>query len=86
MAARGRPAGFKMTDEHRAKISNSNILNALIEHIQGTREMSGTQVTAGLGLLKKVMPDLATLQHTGEDGGPLIVEAIVRTIVDPATR
>ena len=58
-----------MTEEHRAKIKNSNILNALIEHVEGSREMSATQVSAGLGLLRKVMPDLAsTAIENGEDG------------------
>lgn len=55
-----------MTDEHRVKIQNSNILNALIEHATGKREMSATQVSAGLGLLKKVMPDLAAVEHSGQ--------------------
>ncbi len=58
MAERGRSAGFRMTNEHRLKIKNSNILNALIEHVEGKREMSATQVTAGVALLKKVLPDL----------------------------
>ena len=48
-----------MSDEHRVKIQNSNILSALIAHACGERDMSATQVSAGLGLLKKVMPDLA---------------------------
>lgn len=55
-----------MSDEHRVKIQNSNILNALIEHVQGEREMSATQVSAGLGLLKKVMPDLSAAENTTE--------------------
>ncbi len=61
MAARGRGRlkGFKMTDEHRAKISQSQILKCLVDHAIGKREMSATQITAGLGLLRKVMPDLA---------------------------
>jgi len=71
MSERGRQPGFKMTDEHRGKIKNSNILNALIEHVEGTREMSATQVSAGLGLLRKVMPDLASTAVTGEDEGPI---------------
>jgi hypothetical protein len=62
MAARGRTAGFVMSAEHRVKIQNSNILNALIEHAQGDREMSATQVSAALGLLRKIMPDLAAMQ------------------------
>ena len=59
MAERGRQPGFRMSEEHRVKIQNSNILSALIAHACGEREMSATQVSAGLGLLKKVMPDLA---------------------------
>lgn len=58
MAERGRKPGFRMSNEHRVKIQNSNILNALIEHVEGIREMSASQVSAGLGLLKKVLPDL----------------------------
>lgn len=48
-----------MPEEHRAKIANSNILNALIEHVEGRREMSATQVSAALGLLRKCLPDLS---------------------------
>lgn len=65
MAARGRSPGFSMSNEHRDKIRNSNILNALIEHASGEREMSPSQVTAGLGLLRKVMPDLAATELSG---------------------
>ena len=73
MASRGRKAGFRMSDEHRVKIQNSNILNSLIEHVEGKREMSATQVSAGLGLLKKVLPDLSSVELSGEGGGPLQV-------------
>jgi len=66
MAARGRTPGFQMGNAHRVKIQNSNILNALIEHASGEREMSSTQVSAGLGLLKKVMPDLSSVELSGE--------------------
>lgn len=63
-----------MSEEHRVKIQNSNILNALIEHVEGIREMSATQVSAGLGLLRKVMPDLATTTIQGDEGGgPLTI-------------
>lgn len=68
--ARGRPKGFVMDDSHRVKIQNSNILNALIEHVDGKREMSSTQVSAGIALLKKVLPDLASteIRGPGENG------------------
>lgn len=68
---RGREPGFIMTAAHRAKIQKSNILNALIEHIEGRRDMSATQVSAGLGLLKKCLPDLQAVELTGQDGAPI---------------
>lgn len=68
---RGRPAGFVMSPEHRAKLQKSNILNALLEHVEGRREMSSTQVTAGVALLKKFLPDLQAVQHSGDSSNPL---------------
>jgi cell division septal protein FtsQ len=55
-----------MGEEHRSKIRNSRILSALIEHVEGTREMTATQVSAGLGLLKKVFPDLSSVSVAAE--------------------
>lgn len=72
MSERGRKPGFKMPEEHRVKIQNSNILNALIEHVEGKREMSATQVSAGLGLLKKALPDLSTVTMQGDEDNPLL--------------
>lgn len=66
MAQRGRKPGFVMSDEHRTKIANSQILKALVEHVEGKREMSASQVSAGLGLLRKVMPDLTAVEMSGE--------------------
>lgn len=64
--ARGRRPGFVMSDEHRTKIANSQILKCLLDHVSGKRDMSATQVSAGLGLLRKVMPDLAAVEHSGQ--------------------
>jgi len=74
MAARGRKAGFQMGAEHRTKIANSKVLKHLIEHAEGEREMTSTQVSAALGLLDRVMPKLAatTIEGTGEDGAIVI--------------
>ena len=73
MVERGRKPGFRMSEEHRVKIKNSNVLNALIEHVEGKRDMAATQVSAGLGLLRKVMPDLAASADTGDTGELLSV-------------
>jgi hypothetical protein len=72
-AKRGRAPGFRMDDSHRVKIQNSNILNALIEHVDGKRDMSSTQVSAGIALLKKVLPDLASLDINASVSGGLSV-------------
>ena len=65
-----RPA-FRMSDEHRTKIQNSKILSHLIEHIEGERKMSQTQVTAAIALLKKTLPDLAAVQISGDADSPV---------------
>ena len=71
MAERGRTPGFVMSQEHRDKIRNSNILNALIEHVVNGREMSPSQVTAGLGLLKKALPDLQAVELSSDPDKPM---------------
>lgn len=76
MAGRGRPPGFKMTEAHRTKIANSQILKRLIEHVEGKVDMSATQVTAGLGLLRKVMPDISEATVKGDADAPLVVTQI----------
>ena len=80
MSERGRSPGFTMSNEHRVKIQNSNILNALIEHAEGRRDMSSTQVTAGLGLLKKVMPDLQAVTIAGDADGAAIKHDLTVTL------
>lgn len=82
MSARGRKPGFTMSNEHRVKIQNSNILNALIEHVEGAREMSASQVSAGIALLKKVLPDMQSVELTGESGGP--VQFVIRDMTKDA--
>ena len=77
---RGRKPGFRMTEEHRVKIKNSNILNALIEHAEGRRDMSATQVSAGLGLLKKAMPDLSAVSLSGDEDNPVNVVTRVEIV------
>lgn len=78
MAARRGPAhpNIAMGNEHRLKIQNSNILNVLIKHVEGKQEMTASQVTAGLGLLRKVMPDLAATADTAADGKLVSVKSM----------
>jgi hypothetical protein len=53
----------------RAKIASSQILNRLIKLVHGEIEMPPHAVTAALGLLRKVVPDLSAVEHQGEVQG-----------------
>lgn len=44
--------------------------------------MTDAQVRAALGVLKKYMPDLKSIEHTGDPDRP-VVHRIERVIVDP---
>jgi hypothetical protein len=68
---RGREPGFRMSEEHRTKIQNSRILRVLIDHVEGREEISPARVTAALGLLKKVLPDLQAVTVGGDPANPL---------------
>ena len=52
----------------RSRIRAGDIKDRLEKHILGEVEMSSTQVQAGLGLLRKVVPDLSTVSGPGENG------------------
>ena len=77
---RGREKGVKLTEAHRDKIRNSNILSYLIRHAEGKREMNATQVTAALALLKKTLPDLSSVEVTGDDTNPLNIAHTIRLV------
>ena len=84
----GRPttkANFRLSDEHRTKIANSQILNRLIGHIEGSVDMSPTQVTAGVALLRKVLPDLSQATITGDDENPLRLVTRIELVAPDAT-
>lgn len=54
-------------DEIREKIKTSQLLTRLTNHGLGKlkTEMSPSQVTAALGVLKKCLPDLTSTEHSG---------------------
>lgn len=73
MAKRLRPMH---QDEVRAKIQSSQIINRLTDHGFGKVELSPTQVQALNIVLKKALPDLQSVEHTGDKDNP--VEIITR--------
>ncbi len=71
MAARSRKA--RHDDFTRARIQTSQLVNRLTSHALGQLkiEMSPSAVTAAVALLKKSLPDLASVELSGKDGGAI---------------
>lgn len=57
-------------DETRRRIRTSQLINRLEGHVFGKIDMTNTQVSAALGLLRKTLPDLsqATVNHNVKHG------------------
>lgn len=66
----------------REKIRASQLVNRLEDHILGDLELTSTQVTAALGLLKKCVPDLRATEHSGPGGGAIKIDKIERAVID----
>lgn len=84
----GRPrgsGGISLTVEHRTKIQKSQILNRLISHAEGKVEMTSTQVQAALGLLKKALPDLTSVELEAKvDASDTLKEFLARAAASGA--
>ena len=60
-------------DHVKERIQASQLINRLTQFVNSEINLEPAQVTAALGLLRKCGPDLAAVQHSGADGGPLQV-------------
>lgn len=68
----GRKPGFRHSEEVRARIKASQIINRLENHVfSDTPLMDATQVNAAKALLSKVLPDLSAvnMEHSGSIEG-----------------
>ena len=73
----GRKTGFRHNEDTRAKIQASMLINRLSEHINSDKPlMDASQVNAAKALLNKVLPDLSSVQLTGEGGGPVTFKTV----------
>jgi hypothetical protein len=75
MAARLRA---RHQDEIRTKIQASQLINVLQNHALGTdeTEMTATRMKAIELLLKKSVPDLSSIELTGDSDAPLMIQVI----------
>lgn len=82
--ARGDGAGRKVGSIHselvRGRIRTAMLLNRLTGFVLGRIEMQPHQVTAALGLLKKTVPDLQAIEHSGT-----IIEEVHMVSAEPLT-
>ena len=62
MATRNR---IQHDENTRKKIQASQLINRLTDHVLKDLELTATQVTAALGLLKKTLPDLSNVTLDG---------------------
>jgi hypothetical protein len=53
-------------EQLRISIEAEKIIASLKAHALGTKEMTPSQVAAGLGLVRKVLPDMTVTEHSGE--------------------
>lgn len=63
-------------DDVRAKIQTSQLINRLESHALGTLDLSATQIKAIEVLIKKTLPDLQSIELTGDPDNP--VETVTR--------
>lgn len=71
----GRPMGRLHQDDVRRKIQATKLLKVLEDHAFGNmEEMSPTRIKAIEILLKKSLPDLQSVELSGEGGGPFRLE------------
>jgi hypothetical protein len=73
-------------DEVRAKIQTSQLINRLQDHISDKIELSSTQIKAIEILLKRTLPELSSIEHTGDPDQPVELRAVVEFVnADVAT-
>ena len=75
---RGRPPVH--AEHYRSKIQTGMLINRLHQVGTGKVEASAVSVQACIALLRKVLPDLATVEHTSKDGATTltIITGVVR--------
>ena len=59
-------------EDVRAKIQTSQLINRLESHALGEVELSATQIKAIEVLIRKTLPDLSSVEMTGDSSAPLV--------------
>lgn len=72
----GRPMGKLHQDDVRKKIQVSQLINVLEKHALSTddKELPASKLKAIQILLNKSLPDMSSIQISGDDNQPLVIE------------
>jgi hypothetical protein len=81
MAARIRR--LQLTDEWRAKIQTSMLINRLSDHALGNCELTSTQIKAIEILIRKTLPDLQSIESVVDMQADLSVRKVVINGIEP---
>lgn len=65
-------------DRTREKIRTSQLINRLQDNALGKLELSAVQQRSAEILIRKTLPDLAAVQHSGDPENPVVTETIIR--------
>lgn len=68
------------SEQVRAKIQASVIIQRLHSHLMGDLELTASQITAAQTLLDRSVPKLSQIQHTGDPDNPLQTVARVELV------
>lgn len=64
----------------RDKIQANQLINRLESHALGDVELTPTQIKAIEILLKKTLPDLSAVEHSGDDENPVSVKGVIELV------
>ena len=64
----------------RDKIQASKLINELEACALGDKELSASKLRAIEILLKKTLPDLSAVEHSGDDENPVAVKGVIELV------
>jgi hypothetical protein len=67
-------------EQTRSKIQTSQLINRLNDHAFGKVEMTPAQVRSAEILLKKSIPDLKSIEHSGPEGGAIPISYPIKGV------
>ena len=71
------------SEQVRAKIQASVLIDRLQKHVAGEIEMTSSQITAAQVLLDRSVPKLSQIQHTGDPEHPVHAKTTLEVIGVP---